>query len=111
MEDLAEVITAAEFHPTDCSSLVNTLANKLNISFCFRSTVHQKEPFVFVICAIELFVIIMLNVSIVYLYFVNKQKFRIRRARGAKQPKFFLRNYWNDFGRQVQSFRAISSVT
>lgn len=68
MEDLAEVITAAEFHPTDCSSLVNTLANKLNISFCFRSTVHQKEPFVFVICAIELFVIIMLNVSsIVYL--------------------------------------------
>ena len=25
MEDLAEVITAAEFHPTDCSSLVNRL--------------------------------------------------------------------------------------
>ena len=24
MEDLAEVITAAEFHPTDCSSLVNS---------------------------------------------------------------------------------------
>ena len=63
------------------------------------------------ICAIELFVIIMLNVSIVYLYFVNKQKFRIRRARGAKQPKFLLRNYWNNFGCQVQSFWAISSVT
>ena len=30
MEDLAEVITAAEFHPTDCSSLVKKhRSNKL----------------------------------------------------------------------------------
>ena len=31
MEDLAEVITAAEFHPTDCSSLVNSrVTNQVN---------------------------------------------------------------------------------
>ena len=34
MEDLAEVITAAEFHPKDCSTLVliKTLFNTLNSS-------------------------------------------------------------------------------
>ena len=64
MEDLAEVITAAEFHPTDCSSLVNSRVTNELFNCFFRSTVHQKEPFVFVICAIGPFVIIMLNVSV-----------------------------------------------
>lgn len=73
------------------------------MSFYFRSTAHQKELFVFVICAIELFVIIMLNVSIVYLYFVNKQKIQ-----NSKSPRSQTAEVSSQ--KLLEQFRMSSSV-
>ena len=42
MEDLAEVITAAEFHPTDCSQLVVPTISFGFQSLCFRCTVRPR---------------------------------------------------------------------
>ena len=104
MEDLAEVITAAEFHPTDCSSLVNSRVTNELFNCFFRSTVHQKEPFVFVICAIGPFVIIMLNVSV---YLVTIMKIIIN-LQSLKSP----RNQTAEVSSQklLERFRTSSSV-